>query len=156
MAISDWRNRKLLVGNPRGSLAFGAGFQLLFLIFLGASWCLVVPSNSTFPDLWFFSDISSVSRAHCPSKLFPIGLEWLIYNPYCRPIPKYILSIHCCLKLQCLEHQPTPGTCGITPPISDRPSLLGGCLSDPTPQYLWLILLRSRLLLHVLFWVLQN
>lgn len=28
MAISDWRNRKLLVGNPRGSLAFGAGFQL--------------------------------------------------------------------------------------------------------------------------------
>lgn len=98
----------------------------------------MVSSNSTFPDLWFFSDISSVSRAHCPSKLFPIDLEWLIYNPYCRPVPKYILSIHCCLKLQCLEHQLTPGTCGITPSISDRPSLLGGYLSDPTPQYLWL------------------
>lgn len=28
IAISDWRNWKLLVGNPRGSWAFGAGFQL--------------------------------------------------------------------------------------------------------------------------------
>lgn len=40
---------------------------------------------------------------------------------------------------------------GIMPTISDEPSIPGGCLNDPAPKYLWLIFLRSLLLLHVYF-----